>query len=190
MNLDNDVRIDAAPHGRPFQFSLRTMFIVTTMVAVWCGGLFAPYAWARFLTLALWVFTVPVVLLVMVIYARGYMRTFAIGGLVTTLPLLFCHIVLAYVVVAAASSAWSSGTADWSNFSAADDGDDSHYVPGIFCGIYSALIFMFGFLAMGVRWLVESPHRPHRPRTIVEPPHNLPEVEVSNPTQETEIATS
>jgi hypothetical protein len=87
MNL-GDARIDAESRARPFQFSLRTMFIVVTAVALWCSGLFAPYAGARFLTLGLWLFSVPLVLVVTVVYARGYKRTFAIGSLVTMLPLL------------------------------------------------------------------------------------------------------
>jgi len=186
VDIGNDTRVDAEPHGRPFQFSLRTMFIVTTIVAVWCSGLFAPYAWARLLTLAIWVFTVPVVLIVMVIYARGYIRTFAIGGLFTTFPLLVFHIIVAYAAVALAFSGDSNST-DWSGFLAMDDNaDQSRFAPGICCTVYTAVVFLFGFLAMGVRWMVESPQRTRAPRATIEPPHDIREFAMSSPTQELE----
>ena len=186
MNLGDHARIDAEPRARPFQFSLRTMFIVTTVVAVWCGGLFAPYALARYLTLTLWMLSVPVVLLVMVIYARGPLRTFAIGGLTTTLPLVFCHIVLAYVIIAGASVALSSGTSDWSGFNVNDDSAESRFGPGVFCAVYTAVIFLFGFLAIGIRWIVEPSRQTRISQVLVEPPLNVGVSGVEGTRQESE----
>ena len=186
MDIDSNTRLDGEPHDHRFQFSLRTMFIVTTVVAVWCSGLFAPYAVARYLTLALWVFTVPMALIVMVIYARGYMRTFAIGGLFTTFPLLLFHIYVTYTAVAIALS-WDSTTWD-SVFSMEDNADALRFGPGICCAVYTAVIFLFGFLAMGVRWIVESPQRAHARQSSVPPPHYISEPVVDNSTQESEIA--
>jgi hypothetical protein len=169
MENAENARMDGEVHARPFQFSLRTMFIVTTIVAVWCSGLFAPYAVARLVTLAIWVFSVPIVLVVMVIYARGYMRTFAIGGLLTTAPLFIYHFIAAYAIVA---MAFSSGT-DFSTLMAMDDADESRFVVGLFSIGYTVVIFVSGFLAMGVRGLVELPQRAQARRAIVRPPHDI-----------------
>ncbi len=186
MNLGDNARFDAESRARPFQFSLRTMFIVTTIVALWCSGLFAPYALARYLTLAFWVLSAPVVLLVMVIYARGYLRTFAIGGLTTTFPLLFCHIILAYVLIAGVSTALSSGKADWGGFLVNDDSPESRFGPGIFSALYTAVIFSFGFLAMGVRWMVEPSRQMNLPHAPIQPPHEMRAIVTEDAMQETE----
>ena len=189
MDDQHSVVPNSQPEHRPFQFTLRTMFIVTTVVAMWCSGLFAPYALSQLVTVTLWVFTVPVVLVVMLIYGRGYMRTFAIGGLFTTFPLLICHVVLVYSLVMVAISLASGGNADWSDAFGTAIPDESRLAAGLFCAGYTAVIFLFGFLAMGVRWMVESPQRtarkPHLTFNVLQEIPE-PEFEMGSATQESD----
>ena len=69
------------PERRPFQFSLRTMFIVTTLVAVACSGLFAPVLPVVVATILGLIVLVSVALTVAVVHARGYLRTFCVGAI-------------------------------------------------------------------------------------------------------------
>ena len=73
---------------RPFQFSLRTLIIVMTALAVVCSGLFAGPLWATVLTALLLTMLTPVAFTVAVIYGRGYLRTFSIGALFPGPPLV------------------------------------------------------------------------------------------------------
>ena len=65
----------------PVQFSLRTIFVVTTIVGVLCGLLIGGSPIVRWCTGFALVLLLPVLWTVMIIYGRGYQRTFAIGAM-------------------------------------------------------------------------------------------------------------
>ena len=77
-----------AKRSRPFQFSLRTKFIGMTVLAIACLGLFAGPEWVTGVTLMLIGALVPMALTVAVVYGRGYLRTFCIGGLFSMCPVV------------------------------------------------------------------------------------------------------
>jgi hypothetical protein len=80
--------------ARPFQFSLRTLFIVSFLFAIFCAGIFSKYDVVRYLTLlaheTFWFY----IFLAWAIYARGYLRTFGIGA---SISFLFPWLVTAYL---------------------------------------------------------------------------------------------
>lgn len=175
------VRPDAQPAARPFQFSLRTMFIVTTVVAVLCSGLFAAPGWARILTLLCWAIALPAVMTAITIYGRGYLRTFGIGGLLAMGPLLFWNLIAGYYILAVFGSA-----SDWSSLTDLDKDDEYRYLPGIFVACYTALSILLGLVVVGVRWMIESSQRPHPPQTSCDPWQVSPDPAASDLTLKSE----
>jgi hypothetical protein len=166
------------PRGRPFQFSLRTMFIVTTVVAVLCSGLFAAPGWARILTLLCWASALPAVMAAITIYGRGYLRTFGIGGLFSTGPLLFLNLLVAYYIPATfiSPSVWSSLT----------ENDKTRYYAGIFVACYTAFSILLGLVVVGVRWMIESSQRPQPPQKSCDPWQVSPDSAASDLTLKSE----
>ncbi|MGD0900181.1 MAG: hypothetical protein ABR915_20285 [Thermoguttaceae bacterium] len=154
----------ASPDGsskrrrRPvFQYSLRTLFLVTTLVAVLCAALFTAPVWFSGVTLVLLGVLVPMGLVVAIIYARGYFRTFCIGALFPAIPALLVSL---YMIAAI------SFTSDFSTFFSSSDPEDFHFHIGVGVGAALGLLVLCGLFAMLVRWLVE-PRRtgfvPHSP---------------------------
>jgi hypothetical protein len=76
--LENRAPIPAGP--QVFQFSLRTLFIFSFLVAVFSAGIFNNYNFVRYLTLLAYETILFYVFLAWAIYARGYLRTFGIGA--------------------------------------------------------------------------------------------------------------
>lgn len=125
-----------------FQFTLRTMLIGTTVAAVALSGVFAgPDSLAAW-TVAVLSLSVPMVLIVALIYGRGYKRTFCIGAL---FPASWSALVGTLFLI-----------------------DPPYYEPPyymnsleprLYLGLYMLVacfvIVAFGLLAMGVRWMVE-----------------------------------
>ncbi len=166
-------RIDAAAAApiaehRPFQFSLRTMFIVTTLVAVVCSGLFAPVTYIVVATIAGLIVLAAVALTVAIIYARGYLRTFCVGAIFPA-SMVFVVLVLAcmfYFTTITPGSPVSLSDSD-STFDATDQATREGIALYVAC--YLAFCFVSGLVAMGVRWMIESPHRPRRPHVHWDP---------------------
>ncbi len=136
------------PERRPFQFSLRTMFIVTAVVALICGGLFAPLQFVAFGTMAALAILIPMALTIAIVYARGYLRTFCVGAMfpagTVLLPLLMENGL--YLPLSALSST--------------DPLDQEGRVAvAIYVALYLAFIVLCGLVAIGVRWMIESPQR-------------------------------
>lgn len=65
---------------RRFQFSLRTLFIVSFFIAILCAGIFCKYDAVRQLTEVVALLMYSSSLLGIAIYGRGYVRTYAIGA--------------------------------------------------------------------------------------------------------------
>ena len=135
--------------GRPFQYSLRIIFAVTTLLAIACSLLLASPGWVRMLTAVGFVYALPAILIVLVIHGRGYLRTFVIGALSAAgMPCLVVGTYSLYTFIALAVEGWSML------------GDlDVGYYPAIGIAILCMVSFAVGLLAMGTRWLVEAPRR-------------------------------
>jgi hypothetical protein len=132
------------PEPRPFQFTLRTMFIITTAVAVACGGLSTPIAGVQAATLLYLALAVLMMLTIALIYGRGYMRTFAIGAMFPA--------GLAVLVAFGGTVDDLFGPRFWQY---------RERSQGLFlaAAIVLAVIVATGVIAMGIRWMVESPER-------------------------------
>lgn len=63
------------------RFRLKTLFLITSLVAVVCGVLFALPEWLSCLVLVAFVMVSPAALVAGIIYGRGARRAFAIGFL-------------------------------------------------------------------------------------------------------------
>jgi len=70
-----------APPGPSFQFSLKTLLVVTTSVAVGLSSLVAAPAVINLIAATCFLMLLPVVLTVVLVYGRGYQRTFCIGAM-------------------------------------------------------------------------------------------------------------
>jgi hypothetical protein len=79
-----------APDGPPrFQFSLFSMFVVTTAVAITCSLTFSMPVLVALPGFVLVSMIVTAVLITVIVYGRGYQRTFCIGAVVPFGVLLF-----------------------------------------------------------------------------------------------------
>jgi hypothetical protein len=79
---------------RSFQFSLRTIFIFTTIVALFSAGIFSHFFYARVLMFILWAIAYPSVLVSVSIYGHSYLRSFCIGALTSFIPILLLGYIL------------------------------------------------------------------------------------------------
>ena len=157
------------------------MFIVTTVVAVLCSGLFAAPGWARILTLCCWAIALPAVMTAVIIYGRGYLRTFGIGGLFAMGPLLFWNLIAGYLILAVFPA-----FSDSFSLTDLDKDDGSRYLPGIFVACYTVFSILLGLVVVGVRWMIESSQRPQPPQTSCDPWHVSPEPAASDLTLKSE----
>ena len=137
-----------APDRTPFQFTLRTLMIIITVAAVIFSGLFAGPDWLSAITAALFVLAIPLVLTVVLVYGRGYGRTFCIGALFPTGVL--------FVIQGFSRSFFYGGGPFWGGM----DGDRFGVI--VFLTVYCILALMAGLLAMGVRKMVEGAGRQSR----------------------------
>ncbi|MCX7429234.1 MAG: hypothetical protein NTW96_26855 [Planctomycetia bacterium] len=64
-----------------FQFTIRSMLILTAVVAVFCSVFFAMPAWAGDVAITFLVFLIPSILVTLLIYGNRDQRTFSIGAL-------------------------------------------------------------------------------------------------------------
>jgi hypothetical protein len=147
---------------RRFQFSLRTLFLVSFLFAIFCAGIFSNFDGVRYLTLVFFLMTYPMVLLSFAIYARGYLRAFGIGAAITFIPfslpgIFFLY--LAYMGIAMGfSGATPDPTVDLSNTSSLSDGVQYLWPSLSVFGI----VFLSGIPGMTVvvtRWVIDHSRR-------------------------------
>jgi len=131
----------------PFQYSLRTMFIVVTAVGVALSGIFAGPPWLSLATGTFLGLMAPMVLTILLIYGRGYMRTFCIGALFPAG--LFLYTLGAGLIFPFLRSAMGGYSYD----------PKTHMYVGIYMLVAGVAIVALGLLAMGVRWMVEAAQR-------------------------------
>ncbi len=121
------------------QFSLRGLLVLMTVSAFVCGLLFAAPAWVGLLLVVFQCTAMPVAVTVMIIYGRGYLRTFAIGAMFPGFLALF----YSYAVLL-------SGLGDLDDESLQTRLMLAAYLVGLF-----VVMALYGGTAMVVRWLVE-----------------------------------
>ncbi len=134
------------PRARPFQFSLRTMFIVTTVAAVALGGLCTPIAGVQAATLLYLSILVPAALTVTVIYGRGYVRTFAIGALFPAGLAFLCALIYAIGDEVFDADKWVTS-------------QEPSPAMVLTAAVVLVLVLLAGLVAVGIRRMVESAQR-------------------------------
>lgn len=154
MTTANGEPLATEPRGRPFQFTLRTMFIVTTVVAIVCAGLSWPTSSVQLMTTLYLAVTVPMVITVAMIYGRGYVRTFSIGAMFPAGLALWYALVFTLFLRSPFQP---------------NDPDTLRWTLMVWTSVATALIILGGLIAMGVRWMVESPQRPQPPQKTWDP---------------------
>ncbi len=125
---------------RPFQFSLRTLFILTTFLAAALGMLVTAPTIVRLCTAGFFTLLLPMVLVIVLIYGRGYARTFCVGALFPSAILL-----------------WPVSGYPVFFYAIATDFDEMGWWAGLWVASIVIISTIFGLLAIGVRRAIESP---------------------------------
>ena len=133
-----------APRLRRLQYSLRTLFGLTTAVAIACAVFFALPAWVSVVVAECVIISVPAVLTVMLIYGRGYTRTFCIGAL---FPAGIC--------LSPVASSFGLQIA-LNSLTEVFDSLEPNIAVLVFLNVYFAVVLGNGLLAVGVRRSMES----------------------------------
>jgi hypothetical protein len=127
------------------QFGLRAMFVVTTVLAVFCSAVYRlPEKLAVMASLCLLV-SVPVALTVVLIRGRGYARTFSVGAMFPA-GLLFLSLLFSQYGFDAIFFNVIDEFLDW---------NDERLILSIFLGMYSVLVIGNGLLAVAVHWALD-----------------------------------
>lgn len=138
--------VDRGPAaGGPFQFSLRAMFAVTSILAVAFSLLLAAPGLVRVIAAGCLIVALPVVLTVVLIHGRGYARTFSIGALFPATLASWCAAGPSYSML----FLWE----------AAAGNIELGFGPAIVTAGTFSLSIATGLLAVLVRWLLERHQR-------------------------------
>jgi hypothetical protein len=149
-----DKRPDERPVARRrFQYSLRTLLLITTLVAIVCSLLIASPSWVRALSILCLIPTIPAVLTIVLVYGRGYMRTFCIGAL---FPSVWITISFGWIFFRFSMDVMSM---DGNTLSQLGEPLTATLVVSI------ALSLVVGLIAIGTRWWIELPQRRNPPDT-------------------------
>jgi hypothetical protein len=85
MNNIKEDHASVSDQPRRFQFSLRTLLLLSFLIAIFSAGIFCKYDIVRYLTLLVHEMFWFYLFLSWSIYARGYLRTFGIGASISFL---------------------------------------------------------------------------------------------------------
>ncbi|NQU25178.1 MAG: hypothetical protein HQ567_28150 [Candidatus Nealsonbacteria bacterium] len=147
MTPDEDRTDYSVTRIGPVQFSLQTLLLVTTGLAVCCSLLLVAPSPVRVVTAGCLLITLPALLTVVLIYRRTYARTFCIAALFPS-GLLFWEIQtlvqLLYVYGGAFGQAGPMEAGYW---------------PAMFVAVQYGLSLVIGLLAVFVRWKLENADR-------------------------------
>ncbi len=139
------------PHRRPFQFRLRTLFVLTAVLAIILSGLSAPSNEVRAASAAAVIIALPAILTTALVYGRGYARTFCIGCLFPA-----GYGVFELLVFFVGPTRYDFVQALLGRDPPSDD-EVAAWLTWLM--VVLLLTLAMGLLAMGVRWLVESANR-------------------------------
>ncbi len=151
---DSDAAVvSSVPARQRLQFGLRTLLIVMTGFAVLLSALFAGPIAASLLVEVAVILAAPMCLTVGIVYGRGYLRTFCIGGVFPcgSIALGTSFYVLPEIIYALPSGGF------WTEIGNDDTLAKLVIAIGIVIGILVTLAF--GAAACGVRWLIERQNR-------------------------------
>jgi hypothetical protein len=137
--------------NRRVQFSLRSLFVLMAVVALLCGLLVAGSPAVRWCTGLALLLLLPLVWTVMLIYGRGYQRTFAIGAMFPGgIVLVYVSITFYYVALGMLYNVPATTWHDLRDFV----GQSATTLAGI-AGVELVLSILFGIVATGLRWMIE-----------------------------------
>jgi len=135
-SFDREMEIEP----RPLQFSLQGMFLLMTVLAVAFSLLLAAPPVVRFIGAAFFLLALPTVLTVVLIYGRGYARTFCIGALFPAGTML-----------------WPFGSGvPMIMYGMGGDLGGAGWIPALYVAAAYVVSMIFGAIAVVVRRLVES----------------------------------
>ena len=133
------------PPERPrrLQFGLSTMLLITTVTAILCSLVFSvPFYIALPLMLFMTVAVPPAVWTMVIIYGRGYQRTFGIGAMFPAGARMLLGVMFYWELPF--SRGWPNG-----------GGDEEITVRLVVCGLWLSSLLV-GVICAGVRWIVEK----------------------------------
>ena len=131
----------------PPQFSLRTMFVVTTSLAVVLPLLLTAPLQVRVICSGVLVIMLPVVLTTALVYGHGYYRTFCIGALIPA-GLTAMPVGSSWLFIASMQQSLDPFFGD------------TPYAPAIYVAVDFLASLLAGLVAILVRWLIERPKHP------------------------------
>ncbi|MGD0899023.1 MAG: hypothetical protein ABR915_14380 [Thermoguttaceae bacterium] len=139
------------PTARPFQYSLRSLLGLMTLLSVLLAAVYTTPPWLGIIVVDYFSVLTAVVLATIAIYGRGYQRTFAIG---TLIPAGVAAWSCGWLLVSWAPDFTGVGvTFDWS------PNEDGLFQWRLSVLCFAGLVLLSGLLAMVVRWLVEPHHQ-------------------------------
>ncbi len=133
--------------GDRMQFGLGTMMAFTAVVAVASSLMFRLPSSVATPLLALLTIALPVTLTAVVIYGRGYWRTFCIGALFPSGAMLVCT---SLMLLIHSISAYQNSLSSWAEFT---EKVGPYYRPYVGVGWLSSVLM--GLLSVLVRYLTE-----------------------------------
>jgi len=151
-----DVEVSPRPrpaaHGRSsqagqphrFQFTLSQLIVLMTLVAVFCASALSKPDWLSMVLAACFTFFLPMGFTVGVVYGRGYQRTFCIGALFPS----GIVVLQGFGFIGLRLYRPFSGGADF--------GGEERLWVWVFLVAVCAVSAVFGLLAIGLRWTIES----------------------------------
>jgi hypothetical protein len=146
----NEVRA-AEPERFVFQFGLSTMLILTVLVAVSCSLFFSMPNKPGTIALMVITLALPAVFATVLIYGRGYRRTFCLGALFPSGVMMVCT---SLMVMIHAISAYQNTVDTWTQFA---DKVGPYYRP--FVGLAWVSSILIGLLCVLIRLLTERSNR-------------------------------
>jgi hypothetical protein len=139
---------------RRFQFSLRTLFIFSFLVALFSAGIFSHYTAVQLWTNLLWLLIYQAILLSLAIYGKGYLRTFCIGATVSFTLMFIPQFMLISEIF---SDLFRSNRVF--DFTAESSSDGDYFLPAICIAIEFVGSVIFGGTMVVTRWLIDSSQR-------------------------------
>ena len=130
--------------ARRLQYTSRTLLALTTAVAIACAVFFTLPPWVSVVAAVCVIISMPAVLTVMLIYGRGYTRTFCIGALFPA-GLCLSPVAASYGLQIAVNS-----------LTEVFDSLEPNIAVLVFLNVYFAVVLGNGLLAVGIRRLMEA----------------------------------
>lgn len=133
------------------QFGLGALLAATAAAAVACSLFFSMPPEVATPALILITLVLPVVVTTVLVYGRGYQRTFCLGAIFPAGTMLVCT---SLMLLIHSVSAYQNDMNRWGEFA---EKVGPYYRP--YVGMAWGACIVLGLLAVGVRWLVERGRR-------------------------------